>query len=69
MKKGKNNKPVSLLPFIASIVFYICAIISFMDGGSMGAAYLCLGSTFLCLGTVWLNRGRNEDDKDDKSNE
>ena len=64
MKNNKSNKIVSVLYFLSSICFYICAIINFIDDSGMGALYLCLGSTFLCLGSVWLNKDKK--DKDDK---
>ena len=64
MKNNKSNKIVSVLNFLPSFCFYICAIINFIDDSGMGALYLCLGSTFLCLGSVWLNKGKK--DKDDK---
>ena len=64
MKNNISNKIVSVLYFLPSICFYICAIINFIDDSGMGALYLCLGSTFLCLGSVWLNKGKK--DKDDK---
>ena len=55
----KNNKIVSILNFLTSFCFYICAIINFINDGGLGALYLCLGSTFLCLGAVWLNKDKN----------
>ena len=64
MKNNKSNKIVSVLNFLASFCFYICAIINFINDSGMGALYLCLGSTFLCLGSVGLNKGKK--DKDDK---
>ena len=64
MKNNKSNKTVSVLNFLASFCFYICAIINFIKDTGMGALYLCLGSTFLCLGSVWLNKGKK--DKNDK---
>lgn len=64
MKNNKSNKIVSVLNFLTSFCFYICAIINFINNSGMGALYLCLGSTFLCLGSVWLNKGKK--DKDDK---
>ena len=60
----KSNKLIAILNLISSICFYVCSIISFVNGGDLGVAYLCLGSTFLCLGTVWLNK-----DKDKKAEE
>ena len=50
MKNNKSNKIVSVLNFLTSFCFYICAIINFINDSGMGALYLCLGSTFLCLG-------------------
>lgn len=64
MKNNKSNKIVSVLNFLPSFYFYICAIINFINDSGMGALYLCLGSTFLCLGSVGLNKGKK--DKDDK---
>ena len=66
MKNNKSNKIVSVLNFLTSFCFYICAIINFINDSGMGALYLCLclGSTFLCLGSVGLNKGKK--DKDDK---
>ena len=46
MKNNKGNKTVSVLNFLASFCFYICAIINFINDSGMGALYLCLGSTF-----------------------
>ena len=66
MKNNKSNKVISILNFLASFCFYVCAIIHFINDGGMGALYLCLGSTFLCFGTVWLNKGNSKKDKDDK---
>ena len=64
MKNNKSNKIVSVLNFLPSFYFYICAIINFINDSGMGSLYLCLGSTFLCLGSVGLNKGKK--DKDDK---
>ena len=63
MKNNKSNKIVSILNFLASFCFYICAIINFINDSGMGALYLCLGSTFLCLGAVWLNKDKDKEDK------
>ena len=43
----KGNKITALLYFIASLLFYISAILSFTSDGSMGVVDLCLGSCFL----------------------
>ena len=64
MKNNESNKIVSVLNFLTSFCFYICAIINFINNSGMGVVYLGLGSTFLCLGSVWLNKGKK--DKDDK---
>ena len=66
MKNNKSNKTVSVLYFLTSFFFYICAIMNFINDSGLGALYLCLGSTFLCLGTVWLNKDQNKNDKDSK---
>ena len=66
MKNNKSNKTVSVLNFLASVCFYTCALINFINDSGLGALDLCLGSTFLCLGTVWLNKDKDKKDKEDK---
>ena len=54
-KEQKNNKnKIAFVCFlIASICFYISAIIDIINkDGSNWAVNLCLGSTFLCLSTT-----------------
>ncbi|MCC8105955.1 MAG: hypothetical protein LIO99_08135 [Clostridiales bacterium] len=60
----KRNKISAVLYFIASLCFYISAILNFISDGNMGVVYLCLGSTFLCLGAVRLNKDKDEKDDD-----
>lgn len=59
----KNNKDkIAFVCFlIASICFYISAIIGiFSKGESNWVANLCLGSAFLCLSTTHLNKDKKD---------
>ena len=58
MKNDKSYKVATILNFISSVCFYICAIINFANDGALGAVHLCLGSTFLCLGATSLNKDK-----------
>ena len=57
----KNEKVSYALFLVASICFYISAIICFVsknNNNSIGIMNLCLGSTFLCLASVHNNKGK-----------
>lgn len=58
----KKEKIRSICFYIVSVLFYLAAIISFVEGNdnSMGVVWLCLGSSFLCLGSV---HKKQENDK------
>lgn len=47
---------------VASICFYISAIIEFFSDESTGMAvtHLCLGSAFLCLATTQINKKKDK---------
>lgn len=64
-KKDENkNKKVPVLNYFASVCFYICAIMNFVNkDNSMAVVYLCLGSTFLCLGSTYLNKDKDSNKK------
>ncbi|MCD8145305.1 MAG: hypothetical protein LUD79_08250 [Oscillospiraceae bacterium] len=62
----KINKVSAILSYLASLVFYITAVINFFSDTGYGAVYLCLGSVFLCLGAFWLNRDNDKKDDDEK---
>ena len=57
-----------MLYYIVAVLFYLSAIVTFVDGNdnSMGVVWLCLGSTFLCLGSVYLNKSKENKDNKDK---
>lgn len=60
----KSDKISSICFAIASISFYVAAIINFIQKDtSMGVVYLCLGSTNLCLFSVFMNKKDKEDKK------
>lgn len=66
--KEKNimgSKAMVTSYYIASVLFYIVAIINFSDTGfSSGVIWLCLGSAFLCLGGSAQSKNKRSDDKD-----
>lgn len=65
----KSEKVCATLYYIASLCFYISAIIHFVNSGSSSKVVvdICLGSTMLCLGIVWSKRykksGENKQDE------
>lgn len=61
----KKEKKYLTLFFIASVLFYIAAIIGFANGNTSRAiVWLCLGSTYLCLGSTHKKNDKtNTDDK------
>lgn len=65
-EEQKNNKEkITFICFlIASICFYISAIINIISkDGSNWVVNLCLGSAFLCLSTTHLNKDKNNKGK------
>lgn len=60
------NKTTVTLYHIASLLFYITAIIEFFNTGfsSSGVVWFCLGSTFLCLGSRTQSKNKRSDDED-----
>lgn len=64
MNNDKKEKITFICYLIASICFYISAIIGiFSKTDSNWVVNLCLGSTFLCLSTTHLNKDKNDKDK------
>ena len=53
---------------LASVAFYIAAIIGFAGQGDNGMAtvWLCLGSSCMCLGVFLQRKTRESEDKDKK---
>lgn len=51
----KDKEKISYYCFlVASVCFFICAVIGFFSEGSRGMAvtHLCLGAAFLCLAST-----------------
>ena len=62
----KKDKISATLCYVAAILYYISAIISFSDGNnnSMAVVWICLGSTFLCLGLSYSKKSKENKNKD-----
>ena len=61
-----SNKTTVTLYYIASLLFYIVAIIQFFNTGfSSGVIWLCLGSAFLWFGGSAQSKNKRPDDKDE----
>ncbi len=59
-QKDKKEKIDFICFLVASIIFYIVAIINFIDKNtSTGVVFLCLGSAFLCLSSTHRNNDKN----------
>lgn len=62
--ENKKEKIVFICFLVASICFYISAIINISSNdGSDWAVNLCLGSAFLCLSTTHLNKNKSNKNK------
>ena len=62
------KKVNSTLYYIASVLFYVSAIINFVnDDTSTGVVWMALGSAFLCFGSVHSGKA-NERDEERKNN-
>lgn len=59
MKKN-SNKVAGICFLVASICYFICAIIGFFseDSNGMAVTHLCLGSCFLCLSSSHFNKDK-----------
>ena len=55
----KNGDKIAGLCFLgASVCYFVCAIIGFIDKGNMAIANLCLGACFLCLSSVHFSKDK-----------
>ncbi len=64
-EKNMRNKTTVTLYCIASLLFYITALIKFFNTGfSSGVVWFCLGSTFLCIGESVRRKNEKSDDED-----
>ena len=60
-----SNKTKVSLYYLASVLFYLAAIIKFFNtDSSSGVVWLCLGSAFLCFGGSAQSKNKKPDDKD-----
>lgn len=60
MKKKQKEKITFICYLVASICFYVSAIIGIITKeGSNWVVNLCLGSAFLCLSTTHLNKEKD----------
>lgn len=57
MKKN-NDKITGICFLIASILYFICAIIGFISKDKMAVTHLCLGACFLCLSSTHFNKNK-----------
>lgn len=62
-----KKRIISLLMYVAAIIFYTVCIISFATGddSSNRAVWLSLGSAFLCLGSVFISRAGHDENDDE----
>lgn len=70
-EKNMSNKTTVILYGIASLLFYITALIKFFNTGfSSGVVWFCFGSVFFCIGESVRHKKEKSDDKDtfDKKN-
>lgn len=67
----KNYKTGSTLYFIASLLWYLVALLEFTSGNNNnnGTIYLCLGSAFVCLGSMYAKKAKDNNRDDDEKNE
>lgn len=68
-KNKKENKKIFILYIIASICFFISAILSFIDGNNMTVTQLCLGACFLCLSSVHYTKYKDENNENKEKKE
>ena len=63
-KKKTENRTVCILYIIASICFFISAVLGFIDGSHTAVTQLCLGACFLCLSSVHYKKYKDENKED-----
>lgn len=63
MKKEKQERIGFICYIIASICFYISAILDIINKDDNWFIGLCLGSAFLCLSSTQLNKDKNNKQK------
>lgn len=63
MKNMNKDKVAFLACLVASICFYVSAIIGMSSGAENWVVNFCLGSAMLCLSTTHLNKEEKEEEK------
>ncbi len=58
-----TNKITGICFLVASICYFICAVIGFIDKEDTATVNLCLGACFICLSSAFFSK-----DKKDKKN-
>ena len=56
----KKHKVSAILFYIASVFFFISAIVGYSNDNSMATVWLCLGVSMLCLGSVHFSKKDKE---------
>lgn len=65
----QNSDKIAGLCFLgASICYFVCAIIGFIDKGSMAVVHLYLGSCFLCLSSAHFSKDKKNNSNYNLSN-
>ena len=60
-----SKKTTVILFYLASVLFYIVAIIKLFNSDFLSVAtYVSFGSAFLCFGVSAQNKNKRSDDKD-----
>lgn len=64
----KKMKIVATCFSLASVAFYVAAILGFASeaGNGLATVWLCLGSSCMCLGVFLQRKTRESEDKDKK---
>ncbi len=64
----KESKITFILYIIASVCFFVSAILGFIDKSSMAVTQFCLGACFLCLSSVHYEKYKKSKEKQDEEN-
>ncbi len=66
-----KQKPIKILFYVTSVLFYIAALIGYFYGNSMKTVWLCLCLMWLFIGAVRLKKSKktNEKSKDENKEE
>lgn len=61
-----NKKNLWVLNYVASVCFFLAAIIGFANDNSMAPVWMCLGAAWLCIGAGFQRKNKKDDSEDDK---